>query len=65
MLEEDAVPRVIDVLDKELAGSGVLYIGRPGAHDHLFRRTLHLVNGAASDAPGLAAASPSPAVSKA
>lgn len=65
VLEDDAVPRVIDVLDKELACSGVLYIGRPGAHDHLFRRTLHLVNGAALDAPGRAAASPSSAASDA
>jgi vitamin B12/bleomycin/antimicrobial peptide transport system ATP-binding/permease protein len=45
-LEADAVPRVIELLSKELQHTGVLYIGRAGAHDSLFRRTLHLVNDA-------------------
>ena len=45
-LEEDTVPKVIDILSKELEHTGVLYIGRSGAHDSLFRRTLHLVNDA-------------------
>jgi putative ATP-binding cassette transporter len=45
-LEADAVPRVIELLSKELQQTGVLYIGRAGAHDGLFRRTLHLVNDA-------------------
>jgi vitamin B12/bleomycin/antimicrobial peptide transport system ATP-binding/permease protein len=42
-LEEDTMPRVIDILSKDLAQTGVLYIGRADAHDGLFRRTLHLV----------------------
>jgi vitamin B12/bleomycin/antimicrobial peptide transport system ATP-binding/permease protein len=45
-LEEDTVPKVIDILSKELEHTGVLYIGRAGAHDSLFRRTLHLINDA-------------------
>lgn len=45
-LEADAVPRVIDLLSKELQHTGVLYIGRAGAHDSLFARTVHLVNDA-------------------
>jgi vitamin B12/bleomycin/antimicrobial peptide transport system ATP-binding/permease protein len=45
-LEADTVPKVIDILSKDLEHTGVLYIGRSGAHDSLFRRTLHLVNGA-------------------
>jgi putative ATP-binding cassette transporter len=45
-LEADAVPRVIDLLTKELEHTGVLYIGRAGAHDSFFGRTLHLVNDA-------------------
>jgi putative ATP-binding cassette transporter len=45
-LEADAVPRVTDLLTKELARTGVLYIGRTGAQDGLFGRTLHLVDDA-------------------
>jgi putative ATP-binding cassette transporter len=45
-LEADAVPRVIDVLSKDFAHTGVLYIGRAGAHDSLFGRTLHLLDDA-------------------
>jgi putative ATP-binding cassette transporter len=45
-LEEDTVPKVIDILSKDLEHTAVLYIGRAGAHDGLFRRTLHLINGA-------------------
>jgi hypothetical protein len=33
-------------LTKELEHTGVLYIGRAGAHDSFFGRTLHLVNDA-------------------
>ena len=43
-LEQDQDPRVSEVLSKDLAGTGILYIGRAGAHDRLFRRTLHLVD---------------------
>ena len=53
-LEADAVPRVIELLSKELQQTGVLYIGRAGAHDSLFRRTLHLAN----DAPPIGRESP-------
>ena len=45
-LEVDTLPRVVDLLSKELRHTGVLYIGRAGAHDSLFTRTLHLVNDA-------------------
>ncbi len=45
-LEEETVPKVIDILTKDLEHTGVLYIGRSGAQDGFFRRTLHLVNGA-------------------
>jgi putative ATP-binding cassette transporter len=45
-LEADTLPRVIELLSKELQHTGVLYIGRAGAHDSLFERTLHLVNDA-------------------
>jgi putative ATP-binding cassette transporter len=45
-LEADTLPRVVDLLSKELQHTGVLYIGRAGAHDSLFTRTLHLVNDA-------------------
>jgi putative ATP-binding cassette transporter len=45
-LERDAVPRVIDLFGKELAHTGVLYIGHAGAHDSFFGRTLHLIEDA-------------------
>jgi putative ATP-binding cassette transporter len=44
ILEEDALVRVSEVLAKDLAPSGVIYIGRAGP-DGLFGRTLHLVKG--------------------
>jgi putative ATP-binding cassette transporter len=43
-LEQEQDPRVSEVLSKDLAETGILYIGRAGAHDVLFRRTLHLVD---------------------
>ena len=49
-LEEDAVPKVVDLLSNELKHAGVLYIGRAGAHDGSFKRTLHLVSGALPNA---------------
>lgn len=45
-LERDAVPRVLDLFRKELAHTGVLYIGHAGAHDSFFGRTLHLIDDA-------------------
>jgi putative ATP-binding cassette transporter len=52
-LEADTVPKVIALLSGDLAHTGVLYIGRAGAHDGLFGRTLHLINDALlPDGPG-------------
>jgi len=45
-LERDVVPRVLDLFGKELAHTGVLYIGHAGAHDSFFGRTLHLIDDA-------------------
>jgi putative ATP-binding cassette transporter len=43
-LEDDALGRVIDVLGHELAGTGLIHLGRAAqAHDPLFTRVLHLV----------------------
>jgi putative ATP-binding cassette transporter len=53
-LDEVTVPKVVDILSKDLEHTGVLYIGRPGAHDSLFRRTLHLINGAVPSGRGSA-----------
>src|SRR5208337_1183566 len=41
-LEAEVLDRVIDVLTKDLARTGVIYIGRDGAYGGLFRRVLHL-----------------------
>jgi vitamin B12/bleomycin/antimicrobial peptide transport system ATP-binding/permease protein len=43
-LEDDATPRVREMLTQELKNTGVLYIGRSGAQDVLFGRAIHLVN---------------------
>jgi putative ATP-binding cassette transporter len=43
-LEADADPKVSEMLSKDLAKTGILYIGRAGAHDALFGRVLHLIN---------------------
>jgi vitamin B12/bleomycin/antimicrobial peptide transport system ATP-binding/permease protein len=45
-LETDAMPRVLDLFTKEFIHTGVLYIGRAGAHDSFFGRTLHLIDDA-------------------
>jgi putative ATP-binding cassette transporter len=45
-LETEAVPKVFDLFGKELAHTGVLYIGHVGAHDSFFGRTLHLIDDA-------------------
>jgi putative ATP-binding cassette transporter len=43
-LEVEALDRVIDVLSNELAGTGVIHIGRAAeGRDALFTRELHLV----------------------
>lgn len=54
-LDTEALSKVIEVLSTDLAHSGVLYIGRAGAHDGSFRRTLHLVDGASPDGEVVAA----------
>jgi putative ATP-binding cassette transporter len=51
-LEADTMPKVIDIFSKDLEHTGVLYIGRAGAHDRLFGRTLHLINDALPDGSG-------------
>ena len=48
-LELDASSRVREMLTKELARTGILYIGRSGAQDELFARAVHL----ATDRDGL------------
>jgi putative ATP-binding cassette transporter len=45
-LETDTVPRVLDLFTHEFKHTGVLYIGRAGAHDGFFGRTLHLIDDA-------------------
>ena len=48
-LEDEQRPKVIELLSKELAETGILYIGRAVAQDSLFKRVLHLED----DAEGL------------
>ncbi len=48
-LEDEHRPKVIELLAKDLAETGILYIGRAEAHDSLFARVLHLED----DAEGL------------
>ena len=48
-LEDDQRPKVIELLAKDLAETGILYIGRAVAQDSLFKRVLHLED----DADGL------------
>ena len=50
-LETDAMPRVLDLFTKEFIHTGVLYIGRAGAHDSFFGRTLHLIDDAQAKGP--------------
>jgi putative ATP-binding cassette transporter len=42
-IEEATHQRVVEMLAKELKHTGVIHIGRQQAHDHLFKRVLHLV----------------------
>jgi putative ATP-binding cassette transporter len=48
-LEDDQRPRVMELLEKDLKETGILYIGRAVAQDSLFKRVLHLED----DAEGL------------
>jgi vitamin B12/bleomycin/antimicrobial peptide transport system ATP-binding/permease protein len=41
-LDDVALDRAVDILTKDLAQSGVIYIGRSEAH-HMFTRVLHLI----------------------
>jgi vitamin B12/bleomycin/antimicrobial peptide transport system ATP-binding/permease protein len=41
-LDDIALDRAVDILTKDLAQSGVIYIGRSEAH-HMFTRVLHLI----------------------
>jgi len=42
-IDDDTRRRVSDVIVKDLAGSGVIHIGRTTLHSDLFGRVLHLV----------------------
>jgi vitamin B12/bleomycin/antimicrobial peptide transport system ATP-binding/permease protein len=42
-LEDEQRPKVIELLAKDLADTGILYIGRAVAQDTLFTRVIHLV----------------------
>src|SRR5271165_5631791 len=42
-LDSDTRRRVYDVIDKDLAGSGVIHVGRTLLHGELFGRVLHMV----------------------
>jgi putative ATP-binding cassette transporter len=48
-LEDDQRPKVMELLEKDLAETGILYIGRAVAQDGSFKRVLHLED----DADGL------------
>jgi putative ATP-binding cassette transporter len=60
-LEDDALERVHDVFEHELAGTSLIHIGHAAqAHDPLFSRVLHLVRAEQQPAQaGPAAATPS------
>jgi putative ATP-binding cassette transporter len=45
-LETDTLPRIVNLFATEFEHTGVLYIGRAGAHDGFFGRTLHLIDDA-------------------
>jgi vitamin B12/bleomycin/antimicrobial peptide transport system ATP-binding/permease protein len=42
-LDADARQYVLDIIAEDLQHTGIIHIGRPDAHDHLFSRILHLV----------------------
>jgi len=63
-LEDEQRPKVIELLEKDLAETGILYIGRAVAQDSLFTRVLHLEDDAAGlklSAKQPTAGSPTPA----
>jgi putative ATP-binding cassette transporter len=45
-VDDETLNRIVDVLRHELAGAGVIHIGRAEGHDALFPRVLHLVKAA-------------------
>jgi putative ATP-binding cassette transporter len=47
-LDGATLKRAVDVFAKELAHTGVIYIGTPDADEHLFGRVLHLIKDADS-----------------
>jgi putative ATP-binding cassette transporter len=47
-LDAATLKRAVDVFAKELAQTGVIYIGSPDADEHLFGRVLHLIKDADS-----------------
>jgi putative ATP-binding cassette transporter len=42
-LDEDSHAHVVDVIEKDLKGTGIVYIGRPDSAVKIFNKTLHLV----------------------
>lgn len=42
-IEQATHQRVVEMLAKELKQTGVIHIGKAEAHDHIFKRVLHLV----------------------
>jgi vitamin B12/bleomycin/antimicrobial peptide transport system ATP-binding/permease protein len=42
-IEDSTHERVVDMLAKDLKDTGVIHIGKSEAHDHVFKRVLHLV----------------------
>jgi vitamin B12/bleomycin/antimicrobial peptide transport system ATP-binding/permease protein len=72
-LDDVALDRAVDIFTKDLAQSGVIYIGRSEAH-HMFSRVLHLImdptakklkklGQTPAPAPAPAAAAPAPTTS--
>ncbi len=58
-LDEPTLDRVVDIFTKDLAQSGVIYIGRSDAH-HFFSRVLHLVMDPTAKKLKLPAPAPAP-----
>lgn len=42
-MEESTHARVLDMLAKDLKKTGVIHIGKAEAHDHIFKRVVHLI----------------------
>jgi vitamin B12/bleomycin/antimicrobial peptide transport system ATP-binding/permease protein len=64
-LEAEQDPKICEVLSKDLAHSGILYIGREGTHDQLFGRVLHLANDSAARKLPPQKAAPAPGMPRA